>query len=139
MQARAVSDAHRMLLGGGRVDSASGETIPVLNPANRSIFAHVPRAGAEDVDRAVKAAAEAFASRRDLRLFDELEFRDSKCLKQAMDSRFRGNDVISARRVAFRPAVIPAKAGIHFGQRIPKLEFDEDAVGSQNLLMSMHF
>ena len=30
-----------------------------------------------------------------------------------MDSRFRGNDVISARRVAFRLAVIPAKAGIH--------------------------
>ena len=139
MQARAVSDAHRMLLGGGRADSASGETIPVLNPATRSIFAHVPRAGAEDVDRAVKAAAEAFASWRDLRLFDELEFRDSRCLKQAMDSRFRGNDVISARRVAFRLAVIPAKAGIHFGQRIPKLEFDEDAVGSQNLLMSIHF
>jgi len=30
-----------------------------------------------------------------------------------MDSRFRGNDVISARRVAFSLAVIPAKAGIH--------------------------
>ena len=39
-----------------------------------------------------------------------------------MDSRFRGNDVISARHVAFRLAVIPAKAGIHFGQRIQKLE-----------------
>ena len=52
----------------------------------------------------------------------ELKFRDSKCLNQAMDSRFRGNDVISARRVAFRLAVIPAKAGIHFGRRIPKLE-----------------
>jgi len=139
MQACAVSDAHRMLLGGERVDSASGEAIPVLNPADRSIFAHVPRAGAEDVDRAVKAAAEAFASWRDLRLFDELKFRDSKCLKQAMDSRFHGNDVISARRVVFRPAVIPAKAGIHFGQRIPKLEFDEDAIGSQYLLMSIHF
>ena len=48
-------------------------------------------------------------------------------LNQAMDSRFRGNDVISARHVTFRLAVIPAKlvpakAGIHFGQRIPKLE-----------------
>ena len=39
----AVSGAHRMLLGGDLVDSASGETIPVQNPANRSIFAHVPR------------------------------------------------------------------------------------------------
>ena len=35
-----------------------------------------------------------------------------KWVRQA-DSRFRGNDVISARRVAFRLAVIPAKAGIH--------------------------
>ena len=52
----------------------------------------------------------------------QLKFRDSKCLNQVMDSRFRGNDVISARRVAFRLAVIPAKAGIHFGRRIPKLE-----------------
>ena len=52
----------------------------------------------------------------------ELKFRDSKCLNQAMDSRFRGNDVISAGRVVFRLAVIPAKAGIHFGRRIPKLE-----------------
>ena len=43
-------------------------------------------------------------------------------LNQAMDSRFRGNDVISARHVTFALAVIPAKAGIHFGQRIPKLE-----------------
>ena len=40
----------------------------------------------------------------------KLEFRDSLT---EMDSRFRGNDVISARRVAFRLAVIPAEAGIH--------------------------
>ena len=46
-----------------------------------------------------------------------------------MDSRSRGNDVISARHVIFTLAVIPAKlvsakagTGIHFGQRIPKLE-----------------
>ena len=39
-----------------------------------------------------------------------LKFRDSLT---EMDSRFRGNDVISARRVAFRLVVIPAKAGIH--------------------------
>ena len=40
----------------------------------------------------------------------DLKFRDSLT---EMDSRFRGNDVISARRFAFRLAVIPAKAGIH--------------------------
>ena len=62
----AVATASRMLLGGDFVDSASGETIAVQNPANRGIFAHVPRAGAEDVDRAVKAAAGAFAAWRDV-------------------------------------------------------------------------
>ncbi len=61
-----VTDSHRMLLAGERVDSASGETFPVENPANRGIFAHVPRAGAEDVDRAVKAATEAFDSWREV-------------------------------------------------------------------------
>ncbi len=65
MQDPAAATASRMLLGGDFVASASGETIPVQNPANRRVFAHVPRAGAEDVDRAVNAAAGAFASWRD--------------------------------------------------------------------------
>ena len=64
--APSVSGPRRMLLGGERVDSASGETIAVQNPANRSIFAHVPRAGAEDVDRAVKAATGAFPGWRNV-------------------------------------------------------------------------
>ena len=51
-----------------------------------------------------------------------VKFRDSRYLNQAMDSRLRGNEVISARRVAFSLAVIPAQAEIHFGQRISKLE-----------------
>ena len=38
---------------------------------------------------------------------------ETPALPQCMDSRFRGNDVISARRIAFRLAVIPAEAGIH--------------------------
>jgi len=43
-------------------------------------------------------------------VLSNLECRDPKCLHQAMDPRFRWKDVI------------PAKAGIHFGQRIPKFE-----------------
>ena len=66
MSDTAVATASRMLLDGDFVDSASGETIPVQNPANRGVFAHVPRAGAEDVDRAVKAAEGAFAAWRDV-------------------------------------------------------------------------
>jgi betaine-aldehyde dehydrogenase len=51
----------KMLIGGEWVDSANGRTFDVETPARRgSVIAQVPRAGAEDVDRAVKAAAAAF-------------------------------------------------------------------------------
>lgn len=50
----------QMLIGGAWTESASGQTLPVENPANRTTIAHIPRGGAEDVDRAVKAASAAF-------------------------------------------------------------------------------
>ena len=55
----AIRKAH-MLIGGKWVGSASGEVFEVENPANRRPIAEVPRGRAEDVDRAVKAAAAAF-------------------------------------------------------------------------------
>jgi betaine-aldehyde dehydrogenase len=63
MTATATGSALRekMLIGGEWVDSADGRTFDVETPARRgSVIAQVPRAGAEDVDRAVKAAAAAF-------------------------------------------------------------------------------
>ncbi|MDE1974173.1 MAG: aldehyde dehydrogenase family protein [Hyphomicrobiales bacterium] len=59
MNEAAIRKAH-MLIGGKWVGSASGEVFEVENPANRRSIAEVPRGRAEDVDRAVKAAAEAF-------------------------------------------------------------------------------
>src|SRR6516162_5667124 len=50
----------RMLIGGKWVDSASGEVLEVEDPAHRRPIAEVPRGGAEDVARAVRAAADAF-------------------------------------------------------------------------------
>jgi len=50
----------KMLIGGEWVCSASGETLTVQNPANRTPIAEIPRGRAEDVDRAVKAAAAAY-------------------------------------------------------------------------------
>ncbi|HEY5281046.1 MAG TPA: aldehyde dehydrogenase family protein [Pseudolabrys sp.] len=50
----------QMLIGGQWVGSASGEVLTVENPANRTPIAEIPRGRAEDVDRAVKAAASAF-------------------------------------------------------------------------------
>jgi acyl-CoA reductase-like NAD-dependent aldehyde dehydrogenase len=54
-----------MIIGNERVTAADGRTFFVETPARRGeIVAEVPRAGAADVDRAVKAAAKAFESWR---------------------------------------------------------------------------
>ncbi len=58
----AATATKQQLIGGEWVDAASGETLDVLNPATGQAIARVPRSGAEDVDRAVKAAAKAFES-----------------------------------------------------------------------------
>src|ERR687887_2938918 len=46
-------------VGGESVDSASGETMEVINPSTGETIADVPRGTAEDVDRAVQAAKKA--------------------------------------------------------------------------------
>jgi len=51
---------YQQFIGGDWVDSASGETLDVENPADGTVIAHVPASGPEDVDRAVEAAARAF-------------------------------------------------------------------------------
>jgi 1-pyrroline dehydrogenase len=51
---------YQQFIDGRFVDSASGESLPVENPANGRIVARVPRSGAEDVERAVAAASRAF-------------------------------------------------------------------------------
>jgi acyl-CoA reductase-like NAD-dependent aldehyde dehydrogenase len=50
----------QMLIAGKWVDAAAGEELEVEDPAHRAPIAVVPRGRAEDVDRAVKAAAAAF-------------------------------------------------------------------------------
>ena len=50
-----------MLIDGQWTAAADGRFLPVENPARRdSVIGEVPRGGAEDIDRAVKAAAKAF-------------------------------------------------------------------------------
>ncbi len=51
---------YQQLIGGEFVDAASGETLAVENPATGQVIANVPASTAEDVDRAVNAAARAF-------------------------------------------------------------------------------
>ncbi len=50
----------KQFVNGKWVESASGETLAVENPANGNVIAHVPASAPEDVDRAVQAAAKAF-------------------------------------------------------------------------------
>lgn len=47
----------RLFIGGKWQPSASGRTLPVVNPATEAVIAEVPEGTAEDVDRAVDAAA----------------------------------------------------------------------------------
>lgn len=53
---------YQQFIGGSFVDAADGRTAEVINPANDQVIASVPASSAEDVDRAVNAADEAFAT-----------------------------------------------------------------------------
>ena len=55
---------YQQFIGGEWVDSASGETLDVENPADGEVIAKVQASGAEDVDRAANAAATAFETWR---------------------------------------------------------------------------
>jgi acyl-CoA reductase-like NAD-dependent aldehyde dehydrogenase len=46
----------KMLIGGERVDAASGKVFPVKNPATGEVIDHVPQAGVDDVRRAIAVA-----------------------------------------------------------------------------------
>ncbi len=50
----------RNIINGESVESASGATYDVVNPATGEVYAQAPASGAEDVDRAMRAAAAAF-------------------------------------------------------------------------------
>src|SRR5437667_7149058 len=65
MSAVASPTREKMLVGGEWVESADGRTFDVETPAKRgTVVARVPRSGAADVDRAVRAAAAAFPAWR---------------------------------------------------------------------------
>ena len=64
---------HKMFIGGEFVDSSSGETMDVLNPATGEVIAEVPRGTAEDVDLAVAAAEKAWETWQDKTPKDRME------------------------------------------------------------------
>ncbi|MFD6812435.1 aldehyde dehydrogenase family protein, partial [Streptomyces anthocyanicus] len=58
----------RMWVNGAWVAARSGQTFAVVDPGRGETVARVPESGPEDVDRAVKAARQAFVDERWLRL-----------------------------------------------------------------------
>lgn len=59
-----IDREHRLLIGGQWVAAASGQTLPVKNPATGETIAHVAAGDKADIDRAVVAARQAFESGR---------------------------------------------------------------------------
>src|SRR5688572_23286126 len=57
---RFLDGPHHFLIGGERVPARDGGTFESVDPSTGETIAHVAQAGAEDVDAAVRAAAEAF-------------------------------------------------------------------------------
>ncbi|WP_193608423.1 gamma-aminobutyraldehyde dehydrogenase [Nocardioides lijunqiniae] len=55
-----ADQSFRNVINGELVDSVSGETYDIVDPTTGEVYAQAPRSGAEDVDRAYAAAAEAF-------------------------------------------------------------------------------
>jgi betaine-aldehyde dehydrogenase len=86
-----MTQTFRNVVNGELVDSVSGETYDVVNPATGQVYATAPASGAEDVDRAYRAAQEAFETwgettpaerqRALLRMADALEARSAEFVK----------------------------------------------------------
>jgi acyl-CoA reductase-like NAD-dependent aldehyde dehydrogenase len=64
---------YKNFVGGEFIDSASGETMEVLNPSTGETIAEVPRSTAEDVERAVQAAQKALPAWLDKTPKDRME------------------------------------------------------------------
>ena len=95
---------YQQSIGGEWVDSASGETLDVENPADGTVIARVPASSAEDVDRAANAAATAFETWQHttpaerslmlLRLADAIEARGDELGR--LESKNAGKPVLAA-------------------------------------------
>ena len=89
------------VIGGREEGAADGRTMDLVDPSTVEVFGSAPLSGPEDVDAAVRAAAEAFESWRDstpserqralLRIADAIEARAEELV--AAESRNTGKPV----------------------------------------------
>jgi betaine-aldehyde dehydrogenase len=122
----------KMIIGGEQVDAADGQTFDVMNPATGQVMATAPLGGAEDVDRAVKAAQAAFegpwstwsASKRGrtLQKFSNLVKQHLEELAQ-LESQNVGKPISGARGEALAVSLVfeyyAGAANKLFGETIP--------------------
>jgi len=122
----------KMIIGGEQVDAADGQTFDVMNPATGQVMATAPLGGAEDVDRAVKAAQAAFegpwstwsASKRGrtLQKFSNLVKQHLEELAQ-LESQNVGKPISGARGEALAVSLVfeyyAGAANTLFGETIP--------------------
>jgi acyl-CoA reductase-like NAD-dependent aldehyde dehydrogenase len=127
----AIADV-KMIIGGEQVDAADGQTFDVMNPATGEVIARAPLGGAEDVNRAVKAAQAAFegpwsswsASKRGrtLQKFSALVKQHLEELAQ-LESRNVGKPISGARGEALAVSLVfeyyAGAANKLFGETIP--------------------
>jgi betaine-aldehyde dehydrogenase len=124
----------KMVIGGETLDAAEGKTFEIVNPATGKVIATAPLGGKEDVDRAVKAAQDAFDAPkgwssfaagkrgRTLAKFADLIKKNSEELAQ-LESRNTGKPITSARGEIIGASLVfdyyAGAANKIFGQTIP--------------------
>src|SRR3954468_16294231 len=128
----------RMLIDGAWVDSASGATLLVENPGRRTPVASIPAGGAEDVDRAVRAAQTAFPawSRTAPRQRGRLLLRIAEALEARIEELARGiaEETGNAIRTQARgEATLTADIFRYFGGLAGELKGETIPLGEQVL------
>ena len=108
-----MSEQFHNIVAGEKVDAVSGATYDVVNPATGEVYAQAPASGAEDVDRAMRAAEEAFeawgettpAERQKalLKMADALESRAAEFVK--VESRNTGKPIVLTEEEELPPCV----------------------------------
>lgn len=105
----------KMLIGGEWVDAADGKTFQTLNPATEEVIADVAEGDVEDIDRATRAARDAFEtgpwSRMDARDRGRLMYRLADLIEENFDEMaaletLDNGKPISDARAADLPLVI---------------------------------
>ena len=117
---------HRMLIDGKLTDSSSGKTFSNINPATEEVVGKVADATAEDMDRAVGAARQAF---------DETDWSTNKelrtrCLQQLKDGLDRHREDMRPQIVAEVGTPIALTYAIQLDSCIDDLQYDIDMLGS---------